>query len=134
MVGTAAVGVAAGAGAGAWAEAADSSGVPKSGSSPRGPLVALMPGAGFVAGTSGGGAKSAGEGAEASVVLASVASGSVAVGAADSWAAVAVGGAGTVAPAGSGAGVGTGQYTVRKIKSSRKGIIGRHGVVSCVKS
>jgi hypothetical protein len=42
----------AGAAAGAGADAADS-GTPKSGSSPKGPLVALIPGAGLVVENSG---------------------------------------------------------------------------------
>lgn len=70
--------------------------VPKFGTSPIGPLVALMPVAGLLTGIVG---KSWGA-AAASVVFASV---FVGVSVAEGWAEAAVGGAGAVAPAGSGA-------------------------------
>jgi hypothetical protein len=101
-VGAAATAAAAGVGAGAAGCSAFGS-VLKSKSSPIGPLVALMPGAGLDVGITGGSSGAAGVGAGAvSVGFASTALGSDAVDAAGSWEAAAVGGAGAVAPAGSG--------------------------------
>lgn len=130
--GAAATGVAAVAGAAAGSAF---SSAPKSGSS-KGPLVADMPGAGFVVGTAGISAEGAGAagsavGAVASVGLASVAAGASVEGV---WAETAVGGAGATAPAGSGAESGSRQCMDifdetrkggRKAKTSRHGILAR---------